>query len=73
MELLNVKFGYYCTKVCNIEYKTFIAPKQNSSVSEKMTFLKLHPIQPFDIKSMSFDLRKVYFHLLATSENVQIM
>lgn len=36
-----------------------------------MTFLKLHPIQPSDIKSLSFDPRKVYFRLLPTGESLQ--
>ncbi|XP_015375376.1 PREDICTED: uncharacterized protein LOC107169923 [Diuraphis noxia] len=36
-----------------------------------MAFLKLHPIQPSDIKSLSFDPRKVYFRLLPTGESLQ--
>jgi len=57
--------------VCNIEHKPFIVPKQDSSISEKITFLKLHPIQPFDITSLSFYLHKIYFQLLATGESLQ--
>jgi len=49
----------------------FLLPNQNSSIYEKMAFLKLHPIQPSDIKSLSFDPRKVYFRLLPTGESVQ--
>lgn len=49
----------------------FLLPKQNSPIYEKMAFLKLHPIQPSDIKSLSFDPRKVYFRLLPTGESVQ--
>jgi len=58
-------------QVCNIEHKPFVVPKQDSSLSEKMTFLKLHPIQPSDIISLSFDPCKVYFRLLATGESLQ--
>lgn len=36
-----------------------------------MAFLKFHPIQPSDIKSISFDPRKVYFRLLPTGESLQ--
>ncbi|XP_025414670.1 uncharacterized protein LOC112686538 [Sipha flava] len=36
-----------------------------------MAFLKLHPIQPSDIKSLSFDPCKVYFRLLPTGESLQ--
>lgn len=36
-------------QVYNIKHKPFIVSKQNSSISEKSTFLKLHSIRSLDI------------------------
>lgn len=54
-----------------MEYNPFITPKRNSTISKKMTFLKRYPIQPSNIKLLSFDPRKVYFRLLASGKCLQ--